>query len=79
MTRMGKANEKGLEEVARAVLKPVFYETGVSWKVCVVSKCLNRSSRCRDLRHSFTPQHQSHRTFTSIENNYMHAIEAPVC
>ncbi len=35
MTRMGKANEKGLEEVSKAVLEPHFHAEGVTAKkVC---------------------------------------------
>lgn len=35
MTRMGKANEKGLEEVSRAVLERHFHAEGVTAKkVC---------------------------------------------
>lgn len=30
MTRMGKATEKGLDEVSKAVLGPVFHGEGVS-------------------------------------------------
>ena len=38
MTLMGKATEKGLEEVARAVLAPHFHREGnVSYKVCEFS------------------------------------------
>ncbi|KAI4141722.1 MAG: hypothetical protein L6R39_005213 [Caloplaca ligustica] len=48
MTRMGKANEKGLEEVARAVLKPVFYETGVSWKFAIRPTVRNHNTMKRD-------------------------------
>lgn len=37
MTRMGKASEKGLEDVAKAVLGPVFHgEQGRTWKVCLM-------------------------------------------
>jgi len=32
MSLMGKATEKGLEEVARAVLAPIFHAHGVSAK-----------------------------------------------
>jgi len=42
MTRMGKANEKGLEEVSKAVLEPHFHAEGVTAKkVCI--RLLTRS------------------------------------
>ena len=37
MARMGKANEKGLEEVSKIVLAPAFHSDGVTAKkVCIL-------------------------------------------
>ena len=36
MTKMGKANQKGLEEVSKIVLAPAFHSDGVTAKkVCI--------------------------------------------
>lgn len=48
MTRMGKANEKSLDEVAKAVLGPVFHESGMTWKVSTFSGPLVQFTRCYD-------------------------------
>ena len=50
MTRMGKANEKGLEDVSKAVLEPHFHAEGVTPKkvrnryaktICVAARSLS--------------------------------------
>ncbi|KAL8926512.1 MAG: hypothetical protein Q9208_002839 [Pyrenodesmia sp. 3 TL-2023] len=49
MTRMGKANEKSLEDVAKAVLGPVFHgEEGRTWKFAIRPTIRNNHAMKRD-------------------------------
>ena len=50
MMRMGKANEKELEEVTKIVLAPVFHSEDVTAKkVCIYSKSRHTRLACQSV------------------------------
>ncbi|KAI4286398.1 MAG: hypothetical protein L6R35_004347 [Caloplaca aegaea] len=48
MTRMGKANERSLEEVSKLVLGPVFHDDGREWKFAIRPTIRNHQAMKRD-------------------------------